>query len=196
MEPKQIDEAENRILLEGFASTLAAMRVEGDSAEYRKPVNMLPRHGVFFRWPEQPAEDWIHPDDMELAAGMLPGGRIFQLQQCEDKQDRQAGYSVISYGDLAIRVLPAMWLPVDDAGYKVGDRVEVLAKNGAQQPFIGTLAEITYNPVTRRIEYRIEFRSMVLKKKYFEEDFRPCCRLEEPLSKRARAILNKASVSI
>lgn len=195
MEPKQVDETENRLLLKDFASTLASERVDGGSAEYRKPVNMLPRHGVFFRWPEQPAEDWIHPDDLELATGMLPGGRIFQLQQCEDEQDRQAGYSVITYGDLSIRVLPAMWLPVDDAGYMVGDRVEVLGKNGTQQPFIGTLAEITYNPVTRRTEYRIEIRSMVLKKKYFEEDFRPCRRLEVALSKRARAILNKASFS-
>ena len=195
MEPKQVDETENRLLLKDFASTLASVRVDGGSAEYRKPVNMLPRHGVFFRWPEQPAEDWIHPDDLELATGMLPGGRIFQLQQCEDEQDRQAGYSVITYGDLSIRVLPAMWLPVEDAGYMVGDRVEVLGKNGTQQPFIGTLAEITYNPVTRRTGYRIEIRSMVLKKKYFEEDFRPCRRLEVALSKRARAILNKASFS-
>ena len=195
MEPKQVDEAENRLLLEDFSSTLASQRVAGESVEYEKPVRMLPRHGVFFRWPEQPAEDWIHPDDMELAARMLPGGRIFQLAECEDAQDHKAGYSVISYGDIAIRVLPAMWLLVDDAGYKVGDRVEVLAKNGTQQPFIGTLAEITYNPISRRTEYRIEIRSMVLKKKYFEEDFQPCRRLEVPLSKRARAILNKASVS-
>jgi hypothetical protein len=195
MEPKQLDEAENRRLLDEFASTLASVRVAGESAEYKKPVRNLPKHGVFFRWPEQPEEDWIHPDDLELAAGMLPGGRIFQLAECENEQDHQAGYSVISYGDLAIRVLPAMWLPVEDAGYQVGDRVEVLAKNGTQQPFIGTLAEITYNPISRRTEYRIEVRSMVLKKKYFEEDFRPCCRLEVPLSKRARAILNKASVS-
>jgi len=59
MEPKQVDETENRLLLKDFASTLASVRVDGGSAEYRKPVNMLPRHGVFFRWPEQPAEDWI-----------------------------------------------------------------------------------------------------------------------------------------
>ena len=195
MEPKRVDEAENRLLLEDFISSLASASVVGESVEYQKPVRTLPRHGVYFRWPEQPAEDWIHPEDMELAAGMLPGGRIFQLSECEDEQDRQDGYSVISYGDTSIRVLPAMWLLVDDAGYKVGDRVEVLAKNGTQQPFIGTLAEITYNPICRRTEYRIEIRSMVLKKKYFEEDFQPCCRLEMPLSKRARAILNKASVS-
>ena len=195
MEPKQVDEAENRLLLEDFISTLASARVAGEAVEYKKPVRMLPRHGVFFRWPEQPVEDWIHPDDMELAAGMLPGGRIFQLQECEDEQDAKDGYSVISYGDVSVRVLPAMWLPVEDAGYQVGDRVEVLAKNRTKQPFIGTLAEVTYNPVTRRVEYKIETRSMVLQKKYFEEDFRPCCRLEVPLSKRAQAILNKASVS-
>jgi hypothetical protein len=195
MEPKQLDEAENRLLLSDFVSTLASGRVDGESAQFRKPVRTLPRHGVFFRWPEQPVEDWIHPDDMEVAAGMLPGGRIFQLAECEDEADRKNGYSVISYGDTSIRVLPAMWLPVKDAGYKVGDRVEVLAKNRTKQPFIGTLAEVTYNPVTRRTEYRIEVRSMILKKKYFEEDFRPCRRLEVPLSKRARAILNKASVS-
>lgn len=195
MEPKQADEAENRLLLKDFVNSLATSRVVGESIEYRKPVKTLPRHGVFFRWPEQSVEDWIHPDDMELAAGMLPGGRIFQLQQCEDEQDVLNGYLVISYGDTYIRVLPAMWLLVDDAGYKVGDRVEVLAKNRTKQPFIGTLAEVTFNPVTRRVEYRIEVRSMVLKKKYFEEDFRPCRRLEVPLSKRAQAILNKASVS-
>ena len=195
MEPKQVDEAETRLLLDDFTNALASVRVTGDSAEYRKPVKTLPRHGVFFRWPEESPEGWIHADDIELAATMLPGGRIFQLHQCEDEQDRRAGYSAISYGDVTIRVLPAMWLRVDDAGYKVGDRVEVLAKNGTQQPFIGTLAEVTYNPISRRTEYRIEMRSMVLKKKYFEGDFRPCRRLEVPLSKRAQAILNKASIS-
>lgn len=195
MEPKQVDEAETRRLLEDFSSALASVRVTGESLKYEKPVNMLPRHGVFFRWPEQPAEEWIHPEDIELATKMLPGGRIFQLQDCEDPHDQRAGYSLISYGDVSIRVLPAMWLQVKESGYKVGDRVEVLGKNGTQQPFIGTLAEVTYNPVSRRVEYLIEFRSMVLKKKYLEEDFRPCRRLGVPLSKRAKAMLNKAGIS-
>ena len=195
MEPKQFNEAENQSLVKEFSRKLASSRIDGQSTQYHKPVRNLPRHGVFFRWPEQPVAQWIHPEDMELAEGMLPGGRIFQLTQCEDEQDRRDGYSVISYGDTSIRVLPAMWLPVPDAGYKVGDRVEVLAKNRTTQPFIGTLVEVTYNPITRRVEYLIETRSMVLSKKYYEEDFRPCRRLEVPLGKRAQAILNKASVS-
>ena len=111
MEPKQIDEAENRLLLEDFISTLVSARVAGESAKYKRPVRTLPRHGVFFRWPEQPVEHWIHPDDMELAAGMLPGGRIFQLHECEDEQDVQDGYSVISYGDVSAVSYTHLTLP-------------------------------------------------------------------------------------
>ncbi len=194
METKQVDEAETQRLLDDFSNTLALMRVAGESASYRSPVRTLPRHGVFFRWPEIPPGDWIHPDDIELATRLLPGGRIFQLQECDHEQDQRQGYSIITYGDVAIRVLPAMWLRVKDTGYRVGDRVEVLAKNGTQQPFIGTLAEINYNPVSRQVEYLIEVRSMVLKKKYFAEDFRPCCRLGVPLSKREQEILNHTRV--
>ena len=192
IEPKHLDSAEESQILADFSSDLQSQHHRERSDEFNQPVRMLPRHGVFFRWPDQAIQDWIHPDDVQRAQQMLPGGRIFQLSECLDEADRAAGYSVIRYGEVALRVLPAMWLRVDDSGYRVGDRVEVLANNGTQTPLIGTIAEVNYNPQARRVEFLIETRSMVLKKKYTATDIRPCHKLSQPLSLRAQKLLSQS----
>jgi len=47
-------------------SLLKEIGVTGESAEFKKDVNMLPKHGVYFRWPAEDEYEWVHPEDREL----------------------------------------------------------------------------------------------------------------------------------
>ena len=189
-------EAEAKELLQEFAETLGDLDSTGEADAYDVPVKTMPKHGVFIRWPEAGLEDFVHPEDLEMAAQVMPGSRIFEMDVCPVEADDLAGYRLLAYGDFAIRIKPAMWLRVKDNGYRIGDRVEVLSKNGKQQPVIGNLAEVNYDPIARQTEYRIEVNGMVLKKKFLHGDFRPCRRLGVPLGKEERKKLNGGSAFV
>ena len=163
----------------------------GESAEFKKDVKMLVKHGVFFRWPAEGDFEWVHPDDRDLIESMIPGSRIFCRDLCEDATDREAGYFSIEYGGVKIRVKPAMWLLVDHEGHEVGDRVEVKSNHGKHTPVIGNIREIEYDPIGRRTLYFISVNQIPLAKKFYKEDFQPCRRLEQPLSAREIEMLNQ-----
>ena len=163
----------------------------GESAEYKKDVKEIVKHGVFFRWPAEGDFEWVHPDDRDLIESMIPGSRIFCREYCEDAADRDAGYFSIQYGGVKIRVKPAMWLRVDHEGYEVGDRIEVKSNHGKHNPVIGNIREIEYDPIARQTIYFITVNQIPLKKKFHKEDFRPCRRLEQPLSGREIEMLNQ-----
>lgn len=172
-------------------SLLKEIGVTGESAEFKKDVKAIVKHGVFFRWPAEGDFEWVHPDDRDLIESMIPGSRIFCRDVCEDAADRAAGYYSIAYGGVKIRVKPAMWLHVDHEGHEVGDRVEVLSKHGKHTPVIGNIREIEYDPIARQTIYFISVNQIPLEKKFHKEDFRPCRRLEQPLSGREIEMLNQ-----
>lgn len=172
-------------------SLLRDIGVTGESAEYKKDVKEIVKHGVFFRWPAEGDFEWVHPEDRELIESMIPGSRIFCREYCEDAADRAAGYFSIQYGGVKIRVKPAMWLRVDHEGYEVGDRIEVKSNHGKHNPVIGNIREIEYDPIARQTIYFITVNQIPLKKKFLKEDFRPCRRLEQPLSGREIEMLNQ-----
>jgi len=176
-------------------SLLKEIGVTGESAEFKKDVNMLPKHGVYFRWPAEDEYEWVHPEDRELIESMIPGSRIFCREVCADEADRKAGYFSIQYGGVKIRVKPAMWLLVDHEGHEVGDRVEVKSNHGKHTPVIGNIHEIEYDPIGRRTIYLITVNEIPLKKKFYKEDFRPCRRLEQPLSGREIEMLHQQHYS-
>lgn len=163
----------------------------GAADEYKKDVRMLPKHGVFFRWPAEGDFEWVHPEDRELIKSMIPGSRIFCRDQCDDAADQAQGYYWIEYGEVKIRVKPAMWLLVDHEGYEVGDRIEVKSKHGKHTPVIGNIREIEYDSVARRTIYLIRVNDIPLKKKFYKDDIRPCRRLGKPLSPREIEMLNQ-----
>ncbi len=163
----------------------------GESAEFKKDVKEIVKHGVFFRWPAEGDFEWVHPDDRHLIESMIPGSRIFCRDLCEDAADREAGYFSIQYGGVKIRVKPAMWLRVDHEGHEVGDRIEVKSNHGKHNPVIGNIREIEYDPIARRTIYFITVNEIPLAKKFYKEDFRPCRRLEQPLSGREIEMLNQ-----
>ena len=69
---------------------LQAIGPTGESAEFKKDVQMLVKHGVFFRWPAEGDFEWVHPDDRDLIQSMIPGSRIFCRDLCEDAADQEA----------------------------------------------------------------------------------------------------------
>jgi|GEM_PF-854371 len=170
---------------------LQAIGPTGESAEFKKDVQMLVKHGVFFRWPAEGDFEWVHPDDRNLIESMIPGSRIFCRDLCEAAADREAGYYSIQYGGIAIRIKPAMWLHVDHEGHEVGDRIEVKSNHGKHTPVIGNIREIEYDPIARRTIYFITVNQIPLAKKFYKEDFQPCRRLEQPLSGREIEMLNR-----
>ena len=180
----KFDQQEINSLIEAIGET-------GESAEYRKDVRLIDRHGVFFRWPEEDDFEWVHPDDRELVDSMIPGRRIFCRTMCEDPDDQAAGYYSIEYGGVKIRIKPAMWLHVDHEGYEVGDRIEVKSKHGRHHPVIGNICEIEYDHVQRQTLYFIEVNGLPLEKKFLKDDIRPCRRLGQPLSTRERELLHR-----
>lgn len=163
----------------------------GESAEFNQDVKMLPRHGVFFRWPAEGDFEWVHPEDRDLIQSMIPGSRIFCRDLCDGAADRAEGYYSIEYGGVKIRIKPAPWLLVDHEGYEVGDRIEVKSNHGKHTPVIGNINEIQYDPVARRTIYLVTVNGIPLRKKFFKDDFRPCRRLEQPLSEREIEMLNQ-----
>lgn len=163
----------------------------GAADEFKKEVRMLPKHGVFFRWPAEGDFEWVHPEDRALIESMIPGSRIFCKDQCDDPADQAQGYYWIEYGDVKVRVKPAMWLHVDHEGYEVGDRVEVKSKHGTHTPVIGNIREIEYDALGRRTIYLLRVNDIPLKKKFYRDDIRPCRRLGQPLSPREIELLNQ-----
>jgi hypothetical protein len=172
-------------------SLLKEIGATGESAEFKKDVKAVVKHGVFFRWPAEGDFEWVHPEDRDLIESMIPGSRIFCRDYCEDAADREAGYFSIQYGGVKIRVKPAMWLHVDHEGHEVGDRIEVLSNHGKHTPVIGNIREIEYDPIARQTVYFITVNQIPLPKKFLKQDFRPCRRLEQPLSGREIEMLNQ-----
>ena len=143
------------------------------------------RFGVFPRWP-QDGTNWIHPEDVSVATGLIPSRRIFQRHRLDDE------YSRMTYGELVIRVRPVLWLEVATDGYLVGDSVEIRSRMGARKPDIATIVDMFWNRQKGAVEYRLSVRDKTQTESYYLGDFQPVFRLGEPLSPRQADLLAKA----
>ena len=152
---------------------------------HESELKLPDRFGAFPRWPKDGA-DWIHPEDVALVESLIPSRRIFQRQRLD--QD----FSIISYGELEIRIQPVMWLEVPTDGYLVGDRVEIRSRMGAKKPGIATIQEMFWNRKKGAVEYRLTVRDQIQSASYFVADFQPAFRLGETLSPRQADLLAKA----
>ena len=152
---------------------------------HESELKMPQRFGAFPRWPES-GTDWIHPDDVQLVAGLIPSRRIFERQRLDDQ------YSRMCYGELSIRVRPVLWLEVKTHGYLIGDRVEIRSRMGAKKPDIATIQEMFWEPKRSMVEYRLWVREQEQSSSYYFGDFQPAIRLGEPLSPRQADLLAKS----
>lgn len=135
----------------------------------------MPDCGAYLVWPS-PGSDWIHPDDIELASQWIPSTRVWRRTQFEN------GFYLLDYGGRMIRVKPSMWHPVQDEGYTVGDKIEILGRFFENEPCMGKISEIRFHKPSGRIHYTIESRDLVLAKAFLAEDLH---RLDEKVVLRA-----------
>jgi hypothetical protein len=152
-------------------------------------LNVLPKHG-FCLWPED-GEDWIHPNDLELARSLIPSKRIFRKVVCPDPILRELGYVEYSYGDQAFRGLPTLWHEVNSDGYEIGDTVELKSGYGKLRPIIADISEMYWNRHELVIEYKLVKNGVPQPNRYQSSQFRLCMKIGIPPTPRQKALLNR-----
>lgn len=146
------------------------------------------RFGVYLRWPEN-GTHWIHPEDVELCQQLIPSNRIFQRHLYD------SAFNNLVYGDISVRVKPTLWLEVPTDGYLIGDRVEIRSSMGKRRAAIATIEETLYSPTKRCVEYRLSINRQKVSDAFYVSDFQPAFKLDEPLSTRQRALMDKARLN-
>jgi len=140
-----------------------------------QPLKRDDAYGVYRWWPEE-GQDWIHPYDVPKAEDLIPSSRVLRRSDF----DRQ--YSLLSYGELSIRVRPTLWLPVGHEGFSIGDVVEVCSQLGKNEPFITRIKEMNWNDNEKRIEYQVtRIGRSKLRRLFLAADLQHVKRLHRPL---------------
>lgn len=143
-----------------------------DSAPNEDPIFQtnyrpeLPDWGVYLTWPTE-GHSLFHPSDLSLAMNLIPSPRVFQRK----RWDRT--FYQLQYGALTIRVRPTLWVRVDPVDLDVGQQVELLSKQGSNDPGIYRISDILYCSRKQAVEFSLSQRGMTLPKKYPREDLRP-----------------------
>lgn len=126
----------------------------------------LPDWGAYLRWPMEGVE-WVHPDDLQIAQEMIPSQRVFRRSRWDGE------YYWLQYGQTRIRVKPSMWFRVPDVDLEVGQQVELLARQGKNDPGIFRIADIFWDRSRRRVEYTLRRDALELEKRFARADIRP-----------------------
>ena len=129
-------------------------------------MKIEPRYGYYPWWPED-GDEWLHPEDVELARQMIPSTRIFR------REGEHGPFVCLYYGELRIRVKRTLWQEVDGEGYEIGDWVEVMSRGHRNTPRTGTISEIHWNSTDRRMSYRIVENDKPIPNDYSSDDIRP-----------------------
>jgi len=107
-----------------------------------------PKYGYYPRWPED-GDAWVHPEDAALARELLPGLRVFR------REGEFTPLAVLRYGDVRLRVKPALWQEVAWEGFDVGDWVEVLSRGMQHTPRTGVICEMEFDVRQGSLRYQI-----------------------------------------
>tara|TARA_Y100000814_G_C12313034_1_gene395677 strand:- start:34 stop:447 length:414 start_codon:yes stop_codon:yes gene_type:complete len=124
-----------------------------------------PRYGYYPWWP-QDGNDWLHPEDVELARKIIPSTRIFR------REGQQGPFEVLHYGDQRLRVHHTLWQEVQTEGFEVGDWIEVLSRGHRNTPRTATIREIRWDPHSPALRYQVQENCQPIAKFYTSEDLR------------------------
>jgi len=124
-----------------------------------------PRFGYYPWWPED-GDEWLHPEDVELARDLIPSMRVFR------RQGEQEPYVLLTYGDLKLRVKRTLWQEISSEGFEIGDWVEVLSRCGQNEPRTGTIREMVWDERARAPRYQLLDNGKPLPKSYAADDLR------------------------
>ncbi|MFK7765953.1 MAG: hypothetical protein AB8B55_01840 [Mariniblastus sp.] len=153
------------------------------------------KHVVCLWWSDQ-IPSWIHPDDVEIADRLVPGGRIFRREECENFADRELGYSFMSYGEEGFRALPAICMEVRHEGFELNDFVEIKSGFGKRFRGIGTIHEISWNRNRRGIDYFLTINGQKVRRAFWANEIQPAIRLGSHLSTRELETASRTRWSI
>ncbi len=126
----------------------------------------MPDCGVYLVWPCD-GIDWIHPEDLAIVETWIPSTRVFR------RLNFDGVYYELQYGKQTIRVKPTMWCHVEDEGFSVGERVEVLSHFLENEACLGVITEIRFHKSSGRILYSIQSRELPLSRPFFATDLVP-----------------------
>ncbi len=124
-----------------------------------------PRYGYYPWWPED-GNDWVHPEDVELARELIPSTRVFR------REGERGEYVVLHYGDHRLRVKRTLWKEVRGEGFEIGDWVEVLSRGYANTPRTAVVQEVHWDARKRRLEYEVVESDGPIDRRYTAEDLR------------------------
>lgn len=125
-----------------------------------------PKYGYYPWWPED-GDDWIHPEDVERAKGLIPSGRVFR----RDGEERDM--IVLHYGTERLRVSRTLWREVESEGLEVGDLVEVMPRGMQNAPRTGVVREMVWDDDAGGIRYQITEAGVPLEALYTRDDLQP-----------------------
>jgi hypothetical protein len=129
------------------------------------PLKTDPKYGFFPWWPED-GDDWVHPEDVELARGTIPSPRVW-------RRDGEHGpFVVLHHGDEQLRVKRTLWQEVPPEGFDVGDWVEVLSRGMKNTPRTGVIRELQWEPRSHAMRYLITEAGQPIPNLYAAEDLR------------------------
>lgn len=149
----------------------------GDAGKL-EPIKIEPKYGYFPWWPED-GDGWVHPEDAAVARRMIPSERVFR------KEGAAGAYGVLHYGDVRIRVKPAMWQETPAPAFELGAPVEVLSRGMHNEPRTGVVREILWNAADEGHRYQIADVGQAIPNLYAAEDLRPV----EPPSPREQVVV-------
>ena len=150
---------------------VSSVQPQGDEAKASAlPVQPyrpnMPDWGAFLRWPMDGVQ-WLHADDVDIAKRLLPSQRVF----CRRKWDGE--FYWLHYGQEVLRVRPAMWTQVPGVDLEVGQRVELLARLGKNDPGVFRIAEVLFDAAMGRVHFMLSRDVLTMERRFVREDLRP-----------------------
>lgn len=124
-----------------------------------------PKYGYYPWWPED-GNDWLHPEDVELARRLIPSQRVFR------RDGEQGPFVILHYGDLRLRVKRTLWQEVASEGYEIGDWIEVLARGHRNTPRTGVVREMVWDEYDCCLKYQITENEQPIPNEYSAADLR------------------------
>lgn len=108
-----------------------------------------PKYGYFPWWPED-GDDWVHPEDVDVARSHIPSTRVWR------RDGREDDFVVLTYGQLAMRVRRTLWREVKWEGFGIGDLVEVRTWGMQNEHRTGTIRDMLWDEHAGQINYQLQ----------------------------------------
>ncbi len=162
---------------------------EGVSFEL-PPLKRASRFGVMLWWPsDQETKNWVHPDDLETVAQMVPGNRILKRTDISNSD-----YAEFAYGATSFRVRPSIWLEVTCAPYEIGDLVETRSQMGRRRAVTARIEERLWNSKSQTALFRLSTNGTPLPQLYPADAFQMVVKLNQPKDWRTIQLIENAVV--